>query len=120
MSIIIRILNNTLIDLHTPLLTRIVRGQEVDLYQFAHLFCHLPMSESSQVYKRRAYLFCLISQYLFVNGFNQWGYACLLSIMEGIEGGRTPIPTILGETMLGLDGLKSDCKSTLRGSPLLL
>ena len=40
--------------------------------------------------------------------------------MEGIEGGRTPIPTILGETMLGLDGLKLDCKFPLRGSPLLL
>ena len=45
-------------NLHTPLLTRIVRDQEVDLYQFAHLFCHLPISESFQAYKRRA---CLIS-----------------------------------------------------------
>ena len=95
-------------NLHTPLLPRIVRGREVDLTQFADLFCHLPMSESFQVYKRKAYLFCLMSQFLFVNGFNYWCHACLVSIMEGIEGGRTPIPTVLGETMLGLDGLKFD------------
>ena len=78
------------------------------------------MSESFQVYKSKAYLFCLMSQFLFVNEFNYWGHACLVSIMAGKEGGRTPIPTILGETMLGLDGLKFDSKFPLRGSPILL
>ena len=107
-------------NLHTPLLTKIVQGREVNLLQFADLYCNLSMGESFHVYKRRAFIFCLLSQFVFVNGNNYWGYASLVTIMEGIEGGLTPIPTILGETMLGLDALKINRESPLRGSPILL
>ena len=106
-------------NLHAPLLNQIVIGSEVDLLQFANLYFHLPLTEFYHIYKKRGYLYCALKKYLFASN-NDKGQTCVLSILEGLEVGRSPFPTIVGETMLGLDALKEDKNAPMKGSPILL
>ena len=100
-------------NLHAPLLNQIVIDLEVDLLQFANLYFHLPFTESYRIYKKRGYLYYALNKYLFASN-NDKGQACVLSILEGLEAGRSSFPTIVGETMLGLDALKEDKKGSCK------
>ena len=106
------------LNLTDPDLNRIVCGNEVDLEKLANLYFNRPVSESYHVYRRRAYIFCMFSKLLFANG--RVGHACLASVLEHVESGRSPMPTCLGETFRGLDEAKADRKAIRKGSLVLL
>ena len=47
-------------------------------------------------------------------------HPCLVSVLEHVESGRSPMLTCLGETFRGLDEAKSDRKAIRKGSLVLL
>src|SRR6187397_1718171 len=98
------------LNLTDPDLNRIVCGNEVDLEKLAKLYFNRLVSESYHVYRRRAFIFYMFSKLLFSN--DRVGHACLVSVLEHVEFGKSPIPTCLGETLHDLNEAKADRKAT--------
>ena len=108
------------LDLRGKDLKNIVQSNNVDLKEFSRFYFDRPRSEFFHVYRRRAFLFFMLSQYFLTNGKNNDGQAIIISVLEQIESGRNPMPLIVGETMLSLDELKRNPKAPFRGSQILL
>ena len=105
------------LGLKPPLLSVVVYGRGVDLSLFVTYFAGLDVPK---VFRLRALSFCSFSHFLFSKqGFGN-GDASLIEIVEQFSNGRDPMPLVIGETLRGLDMLKSDPSSMPSGSPVLL
>ena len=105
------------LGLKPPLLSAVVYGRGVDFSLFVTYFAGLDVPK---VFHLRALSFCIFARFLFSKqGFGN-GDASLIEIVEQFASGRDPMPLVIGETLMGLDMLKSDPSSLPSGSPVLL
>ena len=74
---------------------------------------------SSTLSRSRLTVLVLLAQFLLTNLEGTFDCA-LLNVVENMEQGRDFFPTILAETLLGLDRVSSKTSSRMSGSPLLL
>ncbi|KNA15118.1 hypothetical protein SOVF_101190 [Spinacia oleracea] len=105
------------LGLKPPLLSAVVYGRAVDLSLLVTYFAGLDVP---MFYRFRALSFCIFARFLFSKqGFGN-GDASLIEIVEQFASGRDPMPLVIGETLMGLDMLKSDPSALPLGSPVRL
>ena len=91
----------------------------LDLPTLVQYACHLPVS-SHQRERDLVAALCLSAEHLLVTEPTRMNMRAVQIIYNVFIHDHSPIPTVLAETLNGLDALHADRRVFLRGSPLLL
>ncbi|KNA23105.1 hypothetical protein SOVF_026910 [Spinacia oleracea] len=104
------------LGLKPPLLSAVVYGRGVDLSLLVNYFAGLDVLKA---FRLRALNFCIFARFLFSKQGLGNSDASLIEIVEQFASGRDPMPLVIGETLIGLDILKSDPSPWPSRSPVL-
>lgn len=96
-------------DWRDEVMSEIVYGRRVNLTWVAAVY-RPTTNRSSQTYRMQALVFCSLSRLLFVKGDNGVGFSSLITIVEQLEVGRTPMPLYVGQMITSLDVMKKNPK----------
>ena len=95
-----------------------IHGHNVDLVKLIHHF--RSMGYISPAHRRRAFIYCLFCQHLYIHEDGNCGLAPIIGIVEQFEVGRSPAMLCAGELLLCLDEAKTNPTCLFRRCPIIL
>ena len=95
-----------------------IDGHNVNLVKLIHHF--RSMGYIGAAHRRRAFIFCLFCQHLFIHEDGNCGLAPIIGVVEQFEVGRSPAMLCAGELLLCLDEAKTNPTCLFKRCPIIL